>query len=66
MACGAAKSPAVKAMVEGPVSAMCPASALQMHPRATVIVDRAAAARLDHPEHYQWIERNKLDWQQYE
>lgn len=66
LACGSAKSHAVKAMIEGPVSAMCPASALQMHPRTTVIVDSAAAARLDHPEHYQWIERNKLDWQQYE
>ncbi len=65
LACGAAKSHAVKAMIEGPVSAMCPASALQMHPRTTVIVDRAAAARLDHPEHYEWIERNKLDWQQF-
>jgi glucosamine-6-phosphate deaminase len=65
LACGAAKSPAVKAMIEGPVSAMCPASALQMHPRTTVIVDTAAAARLDHPEHYQWIEQHKLPWQQH-
>jgi glucosamine-6-phosphate deaminase len=65
LACGSAKSHAVKAMIEGPVSAMCPASALQMHARTTVILDRAAAARLDHPEHYEWIERHKLDWQQY-
>ena len=65
LACGSAKSHAVKAMIEGPVSAMCPASALQMHARTTVVLDRAAAARLDHPEHYEWIERHKLDWQQY-
>jgi glucosamine-6-phosphate deaminase len=40
------KADAVATAVEGPVTAMCPASALQMHPQVTVIVDRAAAARL--------------------
>ncbi|MCE0496683.1 MAG: 6-phosphogluconolactonase, partial [Methylacidiphilales bacterium] len=66
LACGAQKSSAVKAMIEGPVASMCPASALQLHPRTTVIADAAAAARLDHPEHYRWIEQHKLDWQKYE
>jgi glucosamine-6-phosphate deaminase len=65
LACGAQKSNAVKEMIEGPVSSMCPASALQLHPRVTVIVDSSAAARLDHPEHYHWIEQHKLDWQNY-
>lgn len=65
LACGAQKSNAVKEMIEGPVSSMCPASALQLHPRVTVIVDAQAAARLDHPEHYRWIEQHKLDWQNY-
>ncbi len=65
LACGAAKSHAVKAMIEGPVSAMCPASVLQMHPRTTVIVDREAAARLDHPEHYCWVESHQLEWQRH-
>jgi glucosamine-6-phosphate deaminase len=66
LACGAQKSSAVKAMIEGPVSSMCPASALQLHPRTTVIADAAASARLDRPEHYRWIEQHKLDWQKYE
>ncbi len=65
LACGSQKSNAVKEMIEGPVSSMCPASALQLHPRVTVIVDTPAAARLDHPEHYRWIEQHKLDWQKY-
>jgi glucosamine-6-phosphate deaminase len=65
LACGAPKSSAVKAMIEGPVSSMCPASALQLHPRTTVIVDAVAAARLDYAEHYRWIEAQKLDWQKY-
>jgi glucosamine-6-phosphate deaminase len=65
LACGSKKSNAVKEMIEGPVSSMCPASALQLHPRVTVIMDRAAATQLDHPEHYRWIEQHKLDWQTY-
>ena len=66
LACGSQKSSAVKAMIEGPVSSMCPASALQLHPRTTVIADASASARLDHPGHYHWIEQHKLDWQKYE
>lgn len=65
LACGPQKSHAVKAMIEGAVSAMCPASALQFHPRTTVIIDTPAAARLDYAEHYRWVEQHKLDWQTY-
>jgi glucosamine-6-phosphate deaminase len=65
LACGAKKSNAVKGLIEGPVTAMCPASALQFHPRTTIIADEPAAARLDNREHYLWIEQHKLDWQQY-
>ena len=46
LASGQAKAGAVAAAVEGPIAAMCPATALQMHPAATVIIDRAAAERL--------------------
>ena len=31
--------------VEGPLTSMCPASVLQLHPHATVVVDDAAASR---------------------
>lgn len=43
---GAGKADAVKAMLEGPVSADCPASALRSHPDVVVIVDEAAASKL--------------------
>ena len=33
-------------MIEGPVSASCPASFLQVHPNATVILDESAASLL--------------------
>src|SRR4051812_20069356 len=46
LAFGPAKVRAVEDMVEGPLSAICPGSALQMHPRATVILDETSAAGL--------------------
>jgi glucosamine-6-phosphate deaminase len=41
-------------MVAGPLSAMCPASALQMHENAIVLLDKAAASELEDQEYYQW------------
>ncbi len=58
---GAAKAAAVARMVEGPVSSMCPASALQLHPEATVVIDRAAAADLELADYYEYVERNRPD-----
>lgn len=55
LAVGAAKAEAVAAMVEGPLSARCPASALQMHPRATVVLDPEAAARLELRQYYETV-----------
>lgn len=53
---GAEKSDAVARMIEGPVASMCPASALQLHPRATVIIDRAAASSLTLTEYYEHVQ----------
>ena len=41
-------------LVEGPVSAMCPASILQMHERVTVLLDEAAASGLRNRDYYDW------------
>ncbi|MFC6673227.1 glucosamine-6-phosphate deaminase [Marinobacterium aestuariivivens] len=57
LATGAAKADAVRAMVEGPLSASCPASALQLHPRALVILDPEAASALEHHDYYHWVRR---------
>ncbi len=43
VASGSHKAAAVAAAVEGPVTESCPASILQLHPDATLIVDRDAA-----------------------
>lgn len=46
VALGARKAEAVRAAVEGPVSVDCPASVLQTHPHAVLVLDEAAASRL--------------------
>jgi glucosamine-6-phosphate isomerase len=51
LAFGAVKARAVAACVDGPVSARWPASVLQLHPHATVVVDTAAASLLELSDH---------------
>ena len=65
MANGAKKADAIRNMIEGPVSASCPASILQMHPRVPIILDEEASYLLTFKDHYKWVEKNKLDWQLY-
>lgn len=54
LATGENKADAVARMVEGPVTAMCPASSLQMHERVTVLLDEAAAGGLRNRDYYDW------------
>jgi len=63
LAFGKKKAGAVARMVEGPVTAMVPASALQMHPSAKVLLDADAAARLIRREYYRTVFDGKPDWQ---
>jgi glucosamine-6-phosphate deaminase len=60
---GEAKAEAVAAAVEGPLSSMCPASALQLHRRAAVLVDEAAGSRLRLAEYYRYTYARKPGWQ---
>ena len=46
MATGAEKADALYGMIEGLITTELPASILQVHPRVTVMLDRAAASRL--------------------
>ena len=65
LAFGQKKAKAVAQAVEGPVTAMVPASVLQMHPRALVVLDMDAASGLDMADYYIWVQDNKPDWQKY-
>lgn len=63
VACGGAKAEALAAAVEGPLSASCPASVLQLHPHVSVLVDEAAAARLERVDYYREVFDAKPPWQ---
>ena len=63
LATGAQKAQAVREFVEGPVSAICPASVLQFHPHATVLLDEAAASALKLADFYRHTYDNTPEWQ---
>jgi glucosamine-6-phosphate deaminase len=60
---GRGKAQAVAECVEGGVSARWPASILQMHPHATVVIDEDAAAQLRLTSYYTDTYHGKPDWQ---
>lgn len=63
LATGSRKADVVKALVEGPVTSAVTASALQLHPRATVIVDEEAASKLEHGDYYRWVQSQKGEYE---
>ena len=63
VATGQSKAEAVHHLAEGAVTALWPASILQHHPHATVLVDDAAARRLQLADYYRETYRSKPDWQ---
>ncbi len=63
LATGENKAQAVHLACEGAVSSLVPASILQLHPHATVIVDRPAASKLLNTEYYEFTAAHKPDWQ---
>lgn len=63
LAFGAGKADAVARAVEGPVTSSLPGSAIQLHPHVTVIVDDAAASRLENADYYRYAYANKPAWQ---
>ncbi|MBU8830700.1 glucosamine-6-phosphate deaminase [Mycolicibacterium goodii] len=63
IAMGRSKAEAVHHLVEGAVSAMWPATVLQMHPHVTVLLDDAAAQRLQLVDYYRETYRAKPPWQ---
>lgn len=54
MATGKNKAHAVKQMITGGISSNCPASILQMHENAVVLLDKEAASDLDDHSYFKW------------
>jgi glucosamine-6-phosphate deaminase len=55
LASGAPKATAIAKAIEGPLTASVTASALQLHPDVTFIVDREAGAQLKQQDYYQRV-----------
>jgi glucosamine-6-phosphate deaminase len=65
LATGDSKAHVIAQAVEGPITSMVTASALQLHPRCTVVVDEEAAVELKEKEYYRWIFENEPEWEDY-
>ena len=59
---GSAKASILARAVEGPITAMVSASAIQLHPNCKVIVDEDAAGELQGREYYDWVFQNEPEW----
>jgi glucosamine-6-phosphate deaminase len=65
LATGASKAEVIAKAVEGPITSMISASALQLHSRCTVVVDNEAAAKLKEQDYYRWVFENEPEWEDY-
>ena len=65
IATGGHKAEAIAAAVEGPLTASCPASVLQLHRHVTVVVDDAAAGQLKNADFYRYALKHKPPQQKY-
>jgi glucosamine-6-phosphate deaminase len=62
LATGKEKADVIAKAVEGPVTSMVSATALQLHPHCTVVVDEDAATSLEHRDYYHWVFENEPEW----
>lgn len=65
LATGPAKANIIARAVEGPITSMVSASAMQLHQNCKVIVDEAAAAELQGREYYDFVFENEPDWAEF-
>jgi glucosamine-6-phosphate deaminase len=63
---GAAKAAILAKAVEGPITSMVSASALQLHEHCCVVADEAAAANLQARDYYRWIFANEPEWDRFQ
>jgi glucosamine-6-phosphate deaminase len=62
LATGGVKAAIVAKAVEGPITAMVSASAIQLHANCKVVVDEAAASCLAGREYYDFVFANEPEW----
>jgi glucosamine-6-phosphate deaminase len=59
LANGAKKAEIIRDALEGPVTAQVTASALQLHPHVTVLLDAEAGSALKRADYYKWVFNQK-------
>jgi len=60
---GDSKAAVLARAVEGPITSMISATALQLHPNCQVITDEDAAEELTQKDYYRWIFENEPEWE---
>ncbi len=65
LATGRAKATILAKAVEGPITAMISASAIQLHPNCKAIVDEEAASELRERDYYDWVFQNEPEWEEF-
>jgi len=65
LATGRGKAEIIAKALEGPVTSMVSASAIQLHPNCKVVLDEAAAAELKGREYYDFVFENEPEWASY-
>jgi glucosamine-6-phosphate deaminase len=66
LALGKDKAGVIAKAVEGPVTSMITATALQLHPRCAVVLDEAAASQLTQQDYYRWIFAHEPEWREFQ
>ena len=66
LALGKDKAEVVAKAVEGPVTSMITATALQLHPRCAIVLDEAAASKLTQTDYYRWVFAHEPEWQEFQ
>jgi glucosamine-6-phosphate deaminase len=66
LATGESKAEIIAKAVEGPITSMISATAMQLHRKCIVIVDEEAAGKLQAADYYRWIFQNEPEWQEFQ
>jgi glucosamine-6-phosphate deaminase len=57
---GKTKADVTVKFIEGPITSLITASALQLHSHTTVVLDKEAASKLERKDYYNWVRDQKL------
>ncbi|ERP31635.1 glucosamine-6-phosphate deaminase [Chitinivibrio alkaliphilus] len=65
LATGESKAEIIAKAVEGPLTSIVTASALQLHKHCTIVVDEDAAKLLKMRDYYDWVFNNEPEWEDF-